>query len=381
MRNTRARVAVMTTLAVMTAVGAVVLGLDGMSASAADPTSVTVAGQTHALNGVNVYRSTNFLVEYTPAQGATTGTNQYGYEAAVVNGTVTKVANGVGNMAIPSNGFVLSGHGTSRTFLANNAKVGATVALDGESPPPTSPPPTSPPPGGTAKLPDLGVRKLTDCPHKPCFTIVNVNGVKELKFPVVTANVGHGPFEAHGQRSSSTSDDWVGSQTVYYSNGSKVTHNTPGVTFFFAGDGHDHWHIRDLDSYQLLNSNGSQIKIGEKHGFCFEDNTNYRDWPSKGTNGAPRNSVYLEAASCGKGNPSATSIVHGLSVGWGDTYPSSLPNQYIDITGLPDGVYRVQVTSDQANWFQEENDSNNAAWTDVRISGNSVSVVTVGAGL
>ena len=91
--------------------------------------NVTVAGQTHAVSGTNVGRGSNQLIVYTQAKGATTGTNSYGFEAAVVGGRVTQVADGVGNMAIPANGYVLSGHGTSRTFLKSYATVGATVTL------------------------------------------------------------------------------------------------------------------------------------------------------------------------------------------------------------------------------------------------------------
>jgi PAB1-binding protein PBP1 len=90
---------------------------------------VTIGTATRALNGTNVARLTDYLVRYTPAYGATTKTNQYGYEAEVIGGKVTKVANGVGSMAIPANGYVLSGHGASRTWLAANATVGATVTL------------------------------------------------------------------------------------------------------------------------------------------------------------------------------------------------------------------------------------------------------------
>jgi len=385
MKNVKLRIASVAALVVTMVVGTAVLILYGNtdSASAADPTSVTVAGQTHALNGVNIYRSTNFLVEYTPARGATTGTNQYGYEAAVVNGKVTTVADGVGNMAIPSNGFVLSGHGTSRTWLKTYATVGATVTLGGttssspppssSSPPPSSPPPTSPPPGGTQLLPDLGVRTLRQ------FTIVNTGGRKLLKFPGVTSNVGAGPLEVHGTRSSSTSDDWVATQYIKTSSGGTV--QVPSnITFYFAGDGHTHWHMRDIDGYELFDPSGHKLRDGEKHGFCFEDNTSYRDWPGRHA-GSPANPVYTHAAMCGQGHPEATSIVHGLSVGWGDTYPSSLPDQGIDVTGLPDGNYQVRLTADQNGGIRESNESNNAATALIKITGNTVTLLSANDGL
>jgi hypothetical protein len=354
---------------VLAAVLAAVLGF-ALVPPASAASTVTVAGQTRALNGTDVYRSANFLVMYTPARGATTGTNQYGYEAAVVGGKVTAVQSGVGNMAIPSNGFVLSGHGTSRTWLATYAKVGAAVTLDGSNPPPTDPPPS----GGTALLPDVGVRTLR------AFTIVNTGGKKLLKFPGVTANIGKGPLEVKGTRASTTATTWTATQVVYNSDGSKT--NVPSnIDFYFAGDGHNHWHMRDFDGYELFDPSGKKLRDGEKHGFCFEDNTSYRDWPSRHTNGAPSNPVYTHAASCGEGHPEAVSITHGLSVGWGDTYPSSLPDQGIDVSGLADGNYQVKLTADQFGGIKESNESNNTATALIKITGNTVTLLSASDGL
>jgi hypothetical protein len=243
------------------------MSLMGTASAQAAVGTVTVGGQSHQLDGVNVSRLTNYLVEYTPAYGSATGTNQYGFEAAVVDGKVTKVENSVGNMAIPSNGYVLSGHGTSRTWLQANATVGASVTVStGGGGGGT---------GATALLPDVGIRTLRN------FTISHPTsgqfaGKKLLKFPGVTANVGQGPLEIHGTRSSSTSTDWVAKQTVYNSDGSKTVLPASGATFYYAGDGHNHWHIKDFDSYEIFNAGGTKLRDGEKHGFCFEDNTEYR---------------------------------------------------------------------------------------------------------
>lgn len=327
---------------------------------------VKVGDLTRELSGTDVYRAANFLVRYTPLSGARTGTNAYGFEAAVVNGKVTAVEDLVGNMMIPPNGYVLSGHGAARGWLRANAVPGAAVTLSGSEPPPT----TSP------KLPDIGVRTLRQ------FFIANAGGAKLLKFPAVTANVGNGPMEIRATRSSSTSSDWVGKQVVHNTDGSTTTLPATGAIFYFAGDGHSHWHIRDFDSYQLFDSSGTELKRGEKHGFCFEDNTTYRDWV-----GSPRHPevpvspVYTHEGSCGEGLPAATSIVHGLSVGWSDTYPSSLPDQAIDITGLPDGIYVVRVTADWQHFWEETNEANNTASAQIRIAGNTVTLLSATDGL
>ena len=328
------------------------------------PGSVTIGSANRALTGVDIPRAANALVLYDPAWGASTRTNRYGFEAAVVNNVVTTVQSGVGNMAIPSNGFVLSGHGTSSTWLQTNAVVGATVVL-GDS---------GPPPNATEKLPDAVVQTLGQ------FSIVNTGGKKLLKFPGVTFNIGTGPLEVNATRSSSTSEDWVGKQTVYMSDGSKKILPTT-LEFYYAGDGHTHFHMRDFDSYELFDPSGSKLRDGEKHGFCFEDNTGYRDWRNRGTNGAPPSPVYTHAGSCGQSMPATTTIQHGLSVGWGDTYPVSLPDQGIDITGLPDGNYTVKLTADQGSWIKESNENNNAATAHIKITGNTVTLLQTSGGV
>jgi hypothetical protein len=58
----------------------------------------------------------------------------------------------------------------------------------------------------------------------------------------------------------------------------------------------------------------------------------------------------------------------GLSVGWGDRYPATLPDQYVDVTGLPDGKYRLRATADESDWFKETDDKNNRTWVDLTLT-------------
>jgi len=266
-------------LSALLAVGLVTASALTNSVSAAGAvTSVTIDGATHAVTGTNIRRTTDALVLYTPSFGTSTGTNQYGFEAKVVGGKVTVIQDGVGNMAIPSTGYVLSGHGTSRTWLKAHTVVGSAVTLNTD---------TTSPPGGTAKLPDIGMRVLRQ------FTIANPTsgqfaGRKLLKFPGVTANVGTGPLEVVGHRSSSTSTDWVATQHIYNSDGSITNSPAPSLTFYYAGDGHNHWHMKDFDSYELFDPSGRKLREGEKHGFCFEDNSPDSPGPSSHPGVSPR---------------------------------------------------------------------------------------------
>jgi hypothetical protein len=225
-------------------------------------------------------------------------------------------------------------------------------------------------------LPDLVVLDLNSCSDAEdtnpdpnvdnCFRIVNVDERKLLKFPVVTANRGPGDMHIEATRSNSDSNDWQARQIVTMDDDTTTENFIPAMSFFFAGDGHSHWHIRDFDSYQLTNAAGVDVE-GEKHGYCLEDN---RRLP-----GVTSDPVFTHDVVCGVGDQSATTITHGLSVGWGDTYPSSLPDQAIDVTGLPDGVYTVRVRADGSGLIRESDNTNNAATAQINIVGDTVTPV------
>lgn len=89
-------------------------------ANKVDPTSTTPAFAGD--------RGEHELVVYTPKYGKpSTGTNQYGSEAVVEEGRVTAI---LGNDSpIPSNGFVVSGHGSSAAWVVSTLRVGRLVSL------------------------------------------------------------------------------------------------------------------------------------------------------------------------------------------------------------------------------------------------------------
>ena len=57
----------------------------------------------------------------------------------------------------------------------------------------------------------------------------------------------------------------------------------------------------------------------------------------------------------------------GISIGWGDLYTANLQGQYIDITGLQPGIYRLLAEVDPDKMFREEDRSNNFAWIDFEL--------------
>jgi hypothetical protein len=222
-------------------------------------------------------------------------------------------------------------------------------------------------PGGQAsaasdRLPDLAMAKLRHIGTK------TVHGRRLLRFSAIIVNVGEGPFELRSRRANSRSR-WSTRQVIYDDAGGSRAVATPSVRLVYEGDGHDHWHVKDLEQYRLvpLRSAGGS-RIGQKVGFCFFDNYDYRLWLPD----APEDPVY---GHWGCGTRGSVGLRNGLSVGWGDIYHRSLPGQSIDISGLPDGIYRLWATADQAGFFRESSDANNSTWVDLWIDADGVTVL------
>ncbi len=77
------------------------------------------------------YRGPNQLIIYRPGYGNYTYTNEYGKEATVKNGRVVSF-NGA-NSGIPTEGYVISGHGEAKKWINQNLIEGAFVKIDPES--------------------------------------------------------------------------------------------------------------------------------------------------------------------------------------------------------------------------------------------------------
>ncbi len=212
-------------------------------------------------------------------------------------------------------------------------------------------------------MPDLGIGAIRDILiQKPA------SGGRLLRFSSTMTNRGAGPFIVHGFRDSS-SDPWLVRQKIRNSDGGYRWIDT-AAGLKFTGDGHNHWHIKRTANYDLyaLTDTGTTLRTGAKVGFCFFDTTAIdRSLP-----GAPQSAQYREST-CGVS--SSTHVWMGLSVGWGDTYPWNFYKQWIDISRLPPGSYRICVTVDRANDFRETNEENNQSYADVVIDHTAVSVI------
>jgi hypothetical protein len=101
---------------------------------------------------------------------------------------------------------------------------------------------------------------------------------------------------------------------------------------------HGHYHFSGYAKYELLNSSGSIVLTGRKQAFCLED---------------------FERFDPNAGPAKFTCSNQGISVGWQDTYGSYLDCQWLDITGIPPGNYRLQVTINPEGILTESDYNNN----------------------
>jgi hypothetical protein len=226
------------------------------------------------------------------------------------------------------------------------ATVVATLVVMGLSRPP-APPLASP---VDPRYPDLGMAPLADIlvgedPDKRIF----------LRFSATIVNVGPGPLLVTAHRSFPFRDDWRVLQRVEDAEGGYSERDT-GARLILGGDGHDHWHVMGAEAHQVETVAGEVVGGLVKSGFCFFDNVGHRlSLPD-----APSQAVHV-SAECGSGFD--RDVAMGISVGWGDQYQWYLLDQTIEITGVPDGQYRIRAIADPANAIMEADERNNETWT------------------
>ena len=114
--------------------------------------------------------------------------------------------------------------------------------------------------------------------------------------------------------------------------GSMTLVSTIPVGTFAFHPAHNHWHFQDFARYELRaieadGSTGAVLRTTDKVSFCIIDTSvHITTIPHFGMG---------HSHSCGQ------TTRQGMKVGYADTYVSTLPDQFIDITGVPDGTYRV----------------------------------------
>jgi lysyl oxidase len=209
------------------------------------------------------------------------------------------------------------------------------------------------------------------------FVVDREHGRRLLRMTTTIANVGRGPVELKPRKADCNGDgdpenDRAAVQRIYQdADGDGVfrprvdrARSARRVGCFRFHRRHVHWHFKNFASYELARlSDGAVVASHDKVGFCLVDSLVVDD----GLPGAPRSGVYR---SC---EPDA---VQGLSVGYGDVYGRSLPGQFVDISGLPDGGYCLRSTVDPANKLDEARERDNSVTQALRLVGLTVTALS-----
>jgi hypothetical protein len=208
---------------------------------------------------------------------------------------------------------------------------------------------------GADMLPDL----VATAPTNPQFDLKQLDDGQShflLRFDADLNNIGPGPLEIRGSGNVNgvMTNTW---QRIYDDgSGSRDDYSRHPVIKFETADGHNHWHVQNAARYALWNEAGTtEVGRGAKVGFCLED---VNQFLPDGV--APGHSYdHNDTAYCNAGLPNAPSVFEGISYGWQDTYVASLPFQWVDLSDIAPGRYRLGEQVDPDNLFFEANKANN----------------------
>jgi hypothetical protein len=221
--------------------------------------------------------------------------------------------------------------------------------------------------------------RLPDLRMAPIYGVTiekTAAGRLRLRFGTISWNVGDGPIEVRGEN---RVDDTLTkiAQRIYDNNGGCRDVLQNSATMWYAGDGHDHWHVRKYMVTQLYRQSGGSLLRIKKLGFCLLDFHQADPLPPN----APPSRVYWPDV-CG--NSLSKSIAMGISVGYGDDYQPNIAQQWIDITGMPTDIYRLCTGVNPFGWWLEKGGvgTNNFFWFDLRLnpSKRTVAILDHGRG-
>lgn len=179
-----------------------------------------------------------------------------------------------------------------------------------------------------------------------------VSGRIHLRLSNSTPNIGDGPLEVYGVEPKHDGEGDATqpvNQRIYRSDDSYYDRE---AGFFEYHPEHHHTHLQDWSRYRLReilpnDGVGDVVAEGDKTSFCLLDSRVY----DKTLPGAPPSSVFRD---CDQGT-------QGISVGYEDLYSKELPDQWIDITDVPDGEYWLESETDAGNVILEKDETNNSA--------------------
>ncbi len=191
-----------------------------------------------------------------------------------------------------------------------------------------------------------------------------------LRFDTIVGNVGEGAFElAYALKK----DGVAAVQRIYRSDGSFgdrfAVHSEPHPT-------HAHFHVQDFYVSRLWKAGptggrmgAAPVARGDKNGFCPEDTEPVGEAPEE------RSRRHYSCFTPDEPDQRGFQVV-GISAGWRDVYGANLPDQFVEISGVPDGQYVLEIELDPHDVFVEADESNNTICVLVSLDGVDATITT-----
>ena len=190
-----------------------------------------------------------------------------------------------------------------------------------------------------------------------------------LRFDTIVGNLGEGAFElAYNVHKK---EGVAAVQRIFRSDGSY------GDRFAVRSElhpTHAHFHVQDFYLSRLWKAGPDGERVGDapvahgdKNGFCPEDSRRVDDAPDDGRR-------HYSCFTADEPEQRGFQVV-GISAGWEDVYGASLPDQFVEITGVPDGRYVLEIELDPHDVFVEADDTNNKVCTLVDLQGFEAVIV------
>jgi hypothetical protein len=175
-------------------------------------------------------------------------------------------------------------------------------------------------------------------------------------------NLGTGPAELFGERISLS--EMRARQVIADAAGQRRRIATGAELYFKSvpSRGGSYWKFQDAARFELwgvdlAGHRTALVRTGPKHDYCLRDLDRVRSGPTV------RLTRFFGACNQRAGTHQ---ITLGTSVGWADVYPSTYPDNWIDVTGLS-GCFAVVHRADPGNGIFESNEANNVSSKIVRL--------------
>ena len=231
-----------------------------------------------------------------------------------------------------------------------------------------------------------------------CYTeeTVNDGATRCLRFTSDVRDTGYGPLQLQWDYVATgpggapqvgfAPGQCEAQQVVLRTDGSSTTRDAGPCEFHPQ---HGHFHYDDLVSFTLHavnpdGSTGAVVAKGLKESFCLADD-DYFGFATPGPNGAntfsgqPGCSAPSQITPPGGAGAGAWGLM-GISPGWGDVYTWDTPDQFVDISNVPNGTYDVVSDVNPAGLLLTSTGTTGPC-SSTRIALSSTAVSVVGTGL